>query len=85
MRTPMKILKINPYSMILKFLVDVSQLSDFYIALKCDSCLDQRIYNLPTLSEVAGIWVEQDITNSIPLPHIRIYTKSDKSQLVHYH
>ncbi|KAG5593141.1 hypothetical protein H5410_043655 [Solanum commersonii] len=27
---------------------DVPQLSDFYIALKCDSGLDQRIYNLPT-------------------------------------
>ncbi|KAG5578234.1 hypothetical protein H5410_058368 [Solanum commersonii] len=81
-RTLMEILKINPYSMFLKSSVDVPQLSDFYIALKCDSGLDQRIYNLPTVSEVAGIWVEQDITNSIPTPHIRIYTKSDKSQLV---
>ncbi|KAG5614680.1 hypothetical protein H5410_014504 [Solanum commersonii] len=81
-RTLMEILKINSYSMFLKSLVDVPQLSDFYIALKCDSGLDQRIYNLPTVLEVAGIWVEQDITNSIPTQHIRIYTKSDKSQLV---
>ncbi|KAG5570211.1 hypothetical protein H5410_059977 [Solanum commersonii] len=83
-RTLMEILKINPYSMFLKSLIDVPQLFDFYIALKCDSGLDQRIYNLPTVSEVAGIWVEQDITNSTP-PHIRIYTKSDKSQLVNYY
>ncbi|KAG5615456.1 hypothetical protein H5410_015280 [Solanum commersonii] len=31
------------------------------------------------------IWVEQDIINSIPTPHIRIYTKSDRSQLVNYY
>lgn len=34
---------------------------------------------------MAGIWVEQDINNSIPAPHIRIYTKSDRSQLVNYY
>ncbi|KAG5608999.1 hypothetical protein H5410_020280 [Solanum commersonii] len=37
------------------------------------------------MSKLRGIWVEQDITNSIPTPHIRIYTKSDKSQLVNYY
>ncbi|KAG5578495.1 hypothetical protein H5410_058629 [Solanum commersonii] len=73
-RTLMEILKINPYSMFLKSLVDIPQLSDFYIALKCDSGLDQCIYNLPTRSS-CGIWVEQDITNSIPTPHIQYIQK----------
>ncbi|KAK6791585.1 hypothetical protein RDI58_010666 [Solanum bulbocastanum] len=69
-RTLMDILKINPYSIFLKSLINVPQLSDFYIALKSDSELDQRVYNLPTVSEVARIWVEQTINNSIPTPHI---------------
>ena len=55
-RTLMEILKINPYTMFLKSLVDVPQLSDFYISLKCDSGLDQRIYNSPIVAGVAGIW-----------------------------
>lgn len=72
----MDILKINPYSMFLKSLKDVPQLTNFTITLKCDSGLDQCIYNQPTISEVAGIWIEQDIDNSIPTPHIQyIYIK----------
>nr|XP_016440177.1 PREDICTED: uncharacterized protein LOC107765981 isoform X3 [Nicotiana tabacum] len=50
----MNILRINPYSIFLKFLIDVPNLSNYNIALKFDSGLDQRVYNLPTTSEVAG-------------------------------
>ncbi|XP_009767303.1 uncharacterized protein [Nicotiana sylvestris] len=81
----MEILEINPYSIFLKSLINIPQLSNFYIALKCDAGLDQRIYNLLTTSEVAGICVEQDTNNCIPTPHIRIYTKSDGSQLINYY
>ncbi|KAM3305691.1 hypothetical protein P3S67_012558 [Capsicum chacoense] len=56
-----------------------------YIALKCDSALDQRTYNLPISSEVAAIWIEDENTFKISLPHIRIYTYSNKSQLINYY
>lgn len=59
----------------MKSLINIPQLSDFYIALKCNAGLDQQIYNLPTTSEVAGIWVEQDTNNCIPTPHIRIFLR----------
>ena len=85
MKNLMEILKTNPYTTFLKSLINIPQLLDFYIALKCDAGLDQRIYNLPTTSKVAGIWVEQDTNNCIPTPHIRIYTKSNRSQLVNYY
>ncbi|XP_060202830.1 uncharacterized protein LOC132631247 [Lycium barbarum] len=79
------ILKVNPYSMFLKSLRGIPNLSNFYIALKCDSALDQRTYNLPSVSEVAAIWVDDDSNNAISSPHIRIYTHCDSSQLVRYH
>ncbi|XP_060170295.1 uncharacterized protein LOC132601203 [Lycium barbarum] len=75
----------NPYSKFLKSLINISQLSGFYIALRCDAGLDQRIYNLPTVSEVGGIWVENDNNNCVSAPHIRIYTESNRSQIVNYY
>ncbi|XP_015161034.1 uncharacterized protein [Solanum tuberosum] len=80
-----EILKINPYSIFLKSLTSIPNLLDFYIALKCASAMDQRTYNLPTVSEVAGIWVDDESNNAISTPHIRIHTHSNNSQLVHYY
>ncbi|KAG5598904.1 hypothetical protein H5410_030274 [Solanum commersonii] len=67
--TLMEILQVNPYSIFLKSLINIPQLSDFYIALKSN----------------VGIWLEQNINNHVSTPHSRIYTKSDRSQLVHYY
>ncbi|XP_009792184.2 uncharacterized protein [Nicotiana sylvestris] len=78
----MEILKVNPYSTFLKSLTDIPELSDFYIALKSNSGLDQRTYNLPTPSEVGAIWIEEQTNNKISTPHIRIYTHSNRSQLL---
>ncbi|XP_059308281.1 uncharacterized protein LOC132059626 isoform X2 [Lycium ferocissimum] len=47
--------------------------------------LDQRVYNLPTASEVAAIWIEQDNNSVTHTPHIRIYTHNNRSQLVNYY
>ncbi|XP_070028735.1 uncharacterized protein [Nicotiana sylvestris] len=80
----MNILKINSYSIFLKSLTDIPDLSNFYIALKCDSTLDQRTYNLPSVSEVATIWVDEELECSLSTSHIRIYTHSNSNQLVHY-
>ncbi|PHT77873.1 hypothetical protein T459_15925 [Capsicum annuum] len=81
----MGLLKINPYSIFLKSLINIPQLSDFYIVLKCDVGLNQQTYNLSTTSEVVELWVERDATNYIFSPHIRIYTKSDRSRLINYY
>ncbi|XP_009796236.1 uncharacterized protein [Nicotiana sylvestris] len=81
----MNILRINPYSIFLKSLIDVPNISNYNIALKYDSGLDQRVYNLPTTSEVAGIWVEKETTEVSYAPHIRIYTHSNRSQIVNYY
>lgn len=80
----MNILQVNPYSFFLKSLTDVPELSQFYITLKYDSGLDQRVYNLPTTSEVSAIWVDEGI-HTILKPPIRIYPHSNKSQVVDYY
>ncbi|KAG5578001.1 hypothetical protein H5410_058135 [Solanum commersonii] len=64
---------------------DVPDLSNFYIALKSDAGLDQRVYNLPTTSEVAAIWVEKEFNEIGSSPHIRIYTRSNQSQILNYY
>ncbi|KAG5588307.1 hypothetical protein H5410_048741 [Solanum commersonii] len=61
----MTILSKNPYSIFIKSLMNIPTISDFCIALKCHSGLDQRVYNLPSASEVAGIWLEHDSTGLI--------------------
>ncbi|XP_018631435.1 uncharacterized protein [Nicotiana tomentosiformis] len=81
----MNILKINPYCIFLKSLIHIPELSNFYIALRCGSGLYQRVYNLPIVSEVAALWLEQETNNNSSAPHIRIYTHSNKSQLVNYY
>ncbi|KAG5600732.1 hypothetical protein H5410_032102 [Solanum commersonii] len=79
------ILKHNPYSTFLRSLAVVPNLSEFYIALNSSFNLDQRTHNLPTASEVGVIWIEDQLNDQILTPHIRIYTHSNRSQLVNYY
>ncbi|KAF3633145.1 hypothetical protein FXO38_25729 [Capsicum annuum] len=81
----MNILRINPYSIFLKSLIGVPDLSNFYTTLKCDSGLDQRVYNLPSTSKVAAIWVEKEFNEISCAPHVRIYTRSNRSQILNYY
>ncbi|XP_059275349.1 uncharacterized protein LOC132029943 [Lycium ferocissimum] len=83
-KTLKNILLKNPYSIFVKSLINIPKISDFCIALKCDPGLDQRVYNLPSTSEVAGIWA-QDNFDTISAPHIRIYTHSNNTRSVNYY
>ncbi|PHU01023.1 hypothetical protein BC332_30810 [Capsicum chinense] len=40
----------------------------------CDSSLDQRVYNLPSSSDIVAIWIEENDGNAIWAPHIQICT-----------
>ncbi|GAA0147543.1 hypothetical protein LIER_07216 [Lithospermum erythrorhizon] len=52
-----------------------------------DPGLDQRTYNKPTSTEVAGIWIENEAGdyNNSDLSDIRVYTKSGRSHRVYYY
>lgn len=81
----MDILKIHPYCIFLKSLIHIPYLSSFYIALRCGPSLDQRVYKLPTVSDVAALWLQQATNHNSSGPHIWIHTHSNKSQLVNYY
>nr|XP_016461071.1 PREDICTED: uncharacterized protein LOC107784450 isoform X1 [Nicotiana tabacum]XP_016461077.1 PREDICTED: uncharacterized protein LOC107784450 isoform X1 [Nicotiana tabacum]XP_016461084.1 PREDICTED: uncharacterized protein LOC107784450 isoform X1 [Nicotiana tabacum]XP_016461092.1 PREDICTED: uncharacterized protein LOC107784450 isoform X1 [Nicotiana tabacum]XP_016461100.1 PREDICTED: uncharacterized protein LOC107784450 isoform X1 [Nicotiana tabacum]XP_016461106.1 PREDICTED: uncharacterized pro len=78
-------LKDNPYSIFLRILSEISNLQNYHIALKCNSGLDQRIFNLPSTTEVAAIWVDENDVGAIHVPHIQIYTHSNRTQRVNYY
>ncbi|XP_019231846.1 PREDICTED: uncharacterized protein LOC109212634 [Nicotiana attenuata] len=63
----------------------MSNFQNFHIALKCDTGLDQRVYNVPTTTEIAAIWVDENDGSAIHTPHLQIYTHSDKTQRVNYY
>ncbi|VFQ99284.1 unnamed protein product [Cuscuta campestris] len=46
-------------------------------ASESDRRLDQRVYNTPTASQVAAIWVEDNNTETPESKHIRVYAHSD--------
>nr|XP_016466763.1 PREDICTED: uncharacterized protein LOC107789465 [Nicotiana tabacum] len=81
----MDILSINPYSVFLRSLVHIPNLQDFHIALICDLNLDQRVYNLPTSSEIAAIWTEENDSATFNAPHIQIYSRTDRARMVNYY
>ncbi|PHT78603.1 hypothetical protein T459_16655 [Capsicum annuum] len=81
----MDILSNNPYSIFLRSLVNIYNLENFHISLRCDSSLDQRVYNLPSSSDITAIWVEKNDGNAIRPPHIQIYTRSNCTRLVNYY
>ncbi|XP_070013113.1 uncharacterized protein [Nicotiana sylvestris] len=75
----MDILKGNPYSIFLRSLTDMPNLQNFHIALKCDAGLDQRVYNVPTTTEIAAIWVDKNDGPATHAPHLQIYTHSNST------
>ncbi|XP_027171842.1 uncharacterized protein LOC113771461 [Coffea eugenioides] len=66
----MDILSNNPYARFFKDLSDVPDLEKHSVVLNCFPGLDQRIYNLPSASQVAAIWTEND-DESYPLLFLR--------------
>jgi hypothetical protein len=74
------ILSSNPYVQIFRSLGSIPNLREYRIELNTNIALDQRVYNAPTASQVAAIWVE----GSDPRGHfdrsIMVYGISDRPQ-----
>ncbi|KAL6501969.1 hypothetical protein OROGR_027102 [Orobanche gracilis] len=80
-----ELMKLNPYAVFFRGLRDLVNLQEYNIVLCADPYLDMRIYNLPTVNQVAAIWNE--ITD-VPAaqPHdIRVYAFPGKTHCVHYY
>ncbi|CAG8527155.1 31192_t:CDS:1, partial [Racocetra persica] len=50
--------QLNPFVTNFRSISSNNNINNLYLLIKADQKLDQRIYNKPTASQVAAIWVE---------------------------
>ncbi|XP_042941189.1 uncharacterized protein LOC122275912 [Carya illinoinensis] len=81
----MDILRVNPYSRFFRSLGDLPSLECQKICIRSDPGLDQRVYNAPTSSKVAAIWVEDDTLEQITPRDIFVYNHVGGSHIVQYY
>ncbi|XP_027174114.1 uncharacterized protein LOC113773690 [Coffea eugenioides] len=88
LRLLMRVLSDNPYARFLRNLRSVPDLDRHKIILNCNPTLDQRVYNLPSASQVAAIWTETDVVDDTHdrSAHIQVYSHSDTGYTIkHYY
>ena len=73
------ILANNPYAQFFRSLSDFEIGDDFKITISKDVKLDQQVYNVPTSSQVAGIWVEGNDCNGTQQRNIIVHAHSGES------
>nr|XP_027109221.1 uncharacterized protein LOC113729090 [Coffea arabica] len=64
---------------------DLRGFEDIYnhkIFLNSHPSLDQRVYNTPTISQVATIWTENDLNIGDSSQHIQVYPRSGRPQII---
>ncbi|XP_042962776.1 uncharacterized protein LOC122297053 [Carya illinoinensis] len=81
----MDLLRVNPYSTFFRSIGDLPNLEYQKICIKSDPGLDQRVFNAPTSSEVAAIWVENDDSEHLTPRDIFVFNHIGGSHLVQYY
>ncbi|KAK9058181.1 hypothetical protein SSX86_023021 [Deinandra increscens subsp. villosa] len=76
------ILSTNPYVNTFRSLAELGPLDNYRVTLNASVELDQRVYNRPTTSEVAGIWVEGNDNITSYKRSIVVYGRSEYSQTI---
>ena len=79
------ILKANPYCQFFRRLGDLSNLESRKIRIKCDAGLDQRVYNAPSASQVAAIWVGGDSSSGVTIRDIVVSAHGGDAHRIHYY
>ena len=80
-----KILEVNPYVKFFRSLKDISNLEELFILIKSDTSLDQRVYNAPVASQVAAVWVEDNMNPNGRCREIVVNSHSGYSHKVEYY
>ncbi|XP_073277631.1 uncharacterized protein [Primulina huaijiensis] len=79
------ILTVHLYANFFRSLNSIDNLHDYKITLQADPAIDQRVFNKPTVSQVAGIWLESDESEQYASQHIQVYPKDSQTQIIkHY-
>ncbi|CAH1440547.1 unnamed protein product [Lactuca virosa] len=73
------VLLTNPYATTFRSLRELGPVDNYRVTLNASVELDQRVYNRPTTSEVAGIWVEGNDNITTYKRSIVVYGRSDYS------
>ncbi|XP_031094289.1 uncharacterized protein LOC115998774 [Ipomoea triloba] len=79
-----EVMSCNPYATFFRSLKDVVHSDDFSILLNSSPSLDQRLYNSPTASQVAAVWIE-DYDGVEDNRNIRVYAHCGRSQNIQYY
>ncbi|KAG2685284.1 hypothetical protein I3760_10G118000 [Carya illinoinensis] len=79
------ILRINPYSIFFRSLGDLPDLENQIIHIRSDTGHDQRVFNAPTSSQVAAIWVENDDEDQLRGRDIFVFNHYGGSHIVQYY
>ncbi|XP_035838033.1 uncharacterized protein LOC110900453 [Helianthus annuus] len=77
-----RVLSTNPYVDTFRRLAELGPLDNYRVTLNASVELDQRVYNRPTTSEVAGIWVEGNDNITSYKRSIVVYGRSEYSQTI---
>ncbi|KAL6550275.1 hypothetical protein OROMI_020763 [Orobanche minor] len=80
-----ELMRRNPYALFFRGLQELPNLHEYNIVLRADPSLDMRIYNLPTVNQVAAIWNEMTGVPAAQPHDIRVYTSSGQTHCVHYY
>ncbi|KAK3228730.1 hypothetical protein Dsin_000611 [Dipteronia sinensis] len=79
------ILHINPYCRFFRNLKGVSDLDKYKILTRSDVELDQRLYNSPSVSQVAAMWVDDEPSGERRSRDIVVYGHAGFSHKVEYY
>ncbi|XP_021995720.1 uncharacterized protein LOC110892890 [Helianthus annuus] len=77
-----RVFSTNPYVDTFRRLAELGPLDNYRVTLNASVELDQRVYNRPTTSEVAGIWVEGNDNITSYKRSIVVYGRSEYSQTI---
>ncbi|KAJ9558517.1 hypothetical protein OSB04_013131 [Centaurea solstitialis] len=77
-----RVLATNPYAITFRSLAELGPLDNYRVSLNTSVTLDQRVYNQPTTSEVAAIWVEGNDNITAYKRSIIVYGRSDYPQTI---
>ncbi|KAL6547946.1 hypothetical protein OROHE_009651 [Orobanche hederae] len=80
-----ELMRRNPYALFFRGLQELPNLHEYNIVLRADPSLDMRVYNLPTVNQVAAIWNEMTGVPAAQPHDIRVYTSSGQTHCVHYY
>ncbi|KAK9100590.1 hypothetical protein Scep_024020 [Stephania cephalantha] len=75
----------NPYAKFFRNLITMEILDNHVVEIVSSVNLDQRRFNMPSVSQVAAIWIEEDLCSQPTKRDILVYNQSGTSHRIQYY